>query len=502
VNWSPGHLLVVCLFLVSPAGAFAQEPSNLRIDGVFSDWRSSFGAHADGEFLYLRFTLPEKVTLQGAPVPVRLFLDLDDNPDTRHAGLVQTLGLGADLVVTFSPARPGGGRGGGVGIEGKGEGVSVGGQSPTPGRLGLIFAPTTESSSFELRLKRPDGPTHPAPESLSLRLSVAPSDPGEQSARADRGSDRPRGAERQSDVAWQSEILRVLLPPRSAEPRLAPALVAHQPTHLRVVSWNVLFARPMSNPAPFARIFRALDPDVVLLQEWEKVDDLSLAAWFDTHVPKSTPWHARTSAGWGVALVSRTPLERLGMAAVDRPEGAPADDFRPDQSLRVVAARTQTRLGRVVMASIHLRCCGYAGSWQDRARIAETTAIQEMLQSVFGAEKSIRVVGGDLNLVGSRQPLEILSRGLGRGGEDLQPAQAPLLGDVAYHTWRDPRSRFTPGRLDWILYDPTAARETTSFVFDTRGLQPEALARSGLEIGDSDASDHLALVLDLAVGAP
>ena len=355
MSWSPGHLLVVCLFLVWPADAFAQEPSNLRIDGVFSDWRSSFGAQADGEFLYLRFTLPEKVTLQGAPVPIRLFLDLDDNPDTRHAGLVQTLGLGADLVVTFSPARPGGGRGGGVGIEGKGEGVSVGGQSPTPGRLGLIFAPTTESSSFELRLKRPDGPTHPAPESLSLRLSVAPSDPGEQSARADRGSDRPRGAERQSDVAWQSEILRVLLPPRSAEPRLAPALVAHLPTHLRVVSWNVLFARPMSNPAPFARIFRALDPDVVLLQEWEKVDDLSLAAWFDTHVPKSTPWHARTSAGWGVALVSRTPLERLGMAAMDRPDGAPADDFRPDQSLRVVAARTQTRLGRVVMASIHLR---------------------------------------------------------------------------------------------------------------------------------------------------
>lgn len=496
MSWWPSHLLVACLFLISPVGAFAQEPADLRIDGVFSDWPASFGAHADGEFLYLRFTLPEKVTLQGAPAPVRLFLDLDDNPDTRHAGLAQTLGLGADLVVTFSPARPGGGRGGGVGVEGKGEGVSVGGQSPTPGRLGLIFAPTTESSSFELRLKRPDGPTHAASESLSLRLSV------DQADRGDRGSDPHQASERQSDLAWQSEILRVLLPPRSAEPRLAPALLPPLPTHLRVVSWNVLFARPMSNPAPFARIFRALDPDVVLLQEWEKVDDLSLAAWFDTHVPKSTPWHARTSSGWGVALVSRTPLERLGLAAVDRPDGAPADDFRPDQSLRVVAARTQTRLGPAVMASIHLRCCGYAGSWQDQARIAETTAIQEMLQSVFGAEKSIRVVGGDLNLVGSRQPLEILARGLGGGGEDLQPAQAALLGDVSYHTWRDPRSRFTPGRLDWILYDPTAAREATSFVFDTRGLQPEALTRSGLEIGDSDASDHLALVLDLAVGAP
>lgn len=499
MSWWPGPLLVACLFLISPAGTFAQKPSDLRIDGVFSDWPSSFGAHADGEFLYLRFTLPEKVTLQGAPVPVRLFLDLDDDPETRHAGLQQTSGLGADLVVTFSPARPGGGRGGGVGIEGKGEGISVGGQSPTPGRLGLIFAPTTESSSFELRLKRPDGPTRPAPESLSLRLAVGR---GDQSDRADRGSNPHHGSERKTEVAWESEILRVLLPPRSAERRLAPAIVAHLPTHLRVVSWNVLFARPMSNPAPFARIFRALDPDVVLLQEWEKVDDLSLAAWFDTHVPKSTPWHARTSAGWGVALVSRTPLERLGVAAVDRPDGAPADDFRPDQSLRVVAARTQTRLGAVVMASIHLRCCGYAGSWQDQARIAETTAIHEMLESVFDAEKSIRVVGGDLNLVGSRQPLEILARGLGRGGGDLQPAQALVLGDVAYHTWRDPRSRFTPGRLDWILYDPTAAREVTSFVFDTRGLQPEALARSGLEIGDSDASDHLALVLDLAVGAP
>jgi endonuclease/exonuclease/phosphatase family metal-dependent hydrolase len=473
-------LFLGCLFLLtSPAQAVDSWPRAPQIDGLFPEWSREFEARADGEFIYVRFALPTSFTLQGAPRPIRLVLDLDDDPQTRASALAEMSGLGPDLVVTFSPRRPSGARGSGVHVAG--EGVTVGGQPVSAGRLGLIFSPITEARSFELRLARPKMLSGPDSKSFSLALEV------------EAGKEAP---------AWRSEVLQVGLPPRKKAERQWSAIPARGDGRLRLVSWNVLFARPLANPDPFARILRALDPDIVMLQEWEKVDDRSLAAWFNTHVPRKTTWHALTSTGWGVALVSRTPLTRLGLAKVARPDGAPADDFRPDGSLRVVAARTDTVLGPVEIASIHLRCCGYAGSWQDRARVAEVRTIHRMLSSAFDAQESIRVVGGDFNLVGSREPLEVLSAGLGRGGGDLQPAQAPLVGDQAHHTWRDPRSRFTPGRLDWILYDDAAAVEAESFVFDTRGLRPEARAQADVELTDSDVSDHFAVVLDLFASAP
>ena len=469
--------LVGFLLLTLPAWSVRPALAELQIDGTFSEWSSAFEARADGEFLYLRFTLPESVTLQGAATPVRLLLDLDDNPQTRQVESGDGRELGVDLMVIFSPGAAPGARGAGVRVVG--QAGLLADQAPTAAGLGLIFAPITESRTFELRLNRPEGLTPTEPDRLSLQINMG------------RSANAP---------AWQSEILQIELPPRASESRLWRTLPSRGDRQLRVMSWNVFFARPLANPDPFARIFRALNPDMILLQEWEKVDDRSLAAWFNTHVPQPTPWHALTSSGWGVAVVSRTPLQGLGLGKVDRPEGAPADDFRPDQSLRVVAALTQTALGPAAVASIHLRCCGYAGSWQDQARIAEVNAIRAMLQTAFGAPDSLRFVGGDFNLVGSRTPLQILQRGLGAGGGDLRPAKAPLAGDAAFHTWRDPRSRFTPGRLDWLLYDPARAHEVESFVLDTRGLTAEALVGAGLQVGDSDASDHLALVVDVALG--
>ncbi|MDG1400845.1 MAG: hypothetical protein P8R45_08885, partial [Candidatus Binatia bacterium] len=53
----------------------------------------------------------------------------------------------------------------------------------------------------------------------------------------------------------------------------------------------------------------------------------------------------------------------------------------------------------------------------------------------------------------------------------------------------------------WILYDGAAAVEAESFVFDTRGLLPEALADADLALTDSDVSDHFAVVLDLLAPA-
>ena len=109
----------------------------------------------------------------------------------------------------------------------------------------------------------------------------------------------------------------------------------------------------------------------------------------------------------------------------------------------------------------------------------------------------VRVVGGDLNLVGSREPLGILASRLDGDGGALEIADAPVLGDAAAYTWTQAWSRFSPGRLDWLLHGRDV-RTVRAFVLDAHRLDDATLAAAGVERGDTSVSDHLPLVLDLA----
>jgi endonuclease/exonuclease/phosphatase family metal-dependent hydrolase len=300
-------------------------------------------------------------------------------------------------------------------------------------------------------------------------------------------------------------VLELDLPPRSADAGAAPAveLPPAGPGELRVVTWNVLVASPRKRPEPFARVLRALTPDVVLLQEWEGATDAELASWFDAHLPEAAPWHALTTAGWGVAVVARGALEALGPRAVSRPDAAPADPRRSDGALRLAAAVVSTPAGALCAASVHLKCCGSADSVLDLARRAEAAASNETLSAALAqAPPCMRVVGGDLNLVGSRRPLELLAAGLDADRAPLAIVESPVLGDDALYTWTDAASRFSPGRLDYLLYGTTTAHAVRSFAFDTRRLTLDVLDAHGLQRDDSASSDHLPLVLDVVPARP
>jgi len=359
------------------------------------------------------------------------------------------------------------------------------GEAPQPlphEALDLVFAPTYAARDFELRVSR--------------RVRGRP---GLSAALADGTvSARLIGVGGDGSLRWSKSLGSVDLPPLAPVPERFRATIPGRPDDaVRVVSWNVRFATPQRRPAPFARVLHALAPDVVLVQEWEKATASELRAWFETHL--GGVWHAVDSAGWGVAVVARGPLERLGPARIERPEDAPADRFRPDQALRLSAAIVQTRLGPLAAASMHLKCCGPAGGPQDRARIAEARAIRATLRRALaalgGGGPVVRVIGGDLNLVGSRTPLDVLRRGLAAGGGDLAIARTDVLGDRALYTWRGAGSRYSPGRLDFLLYG--GAEEVAAFVVDPSRLPDGVLASSGLRRDDAAASDHLALVLDV-----
>jgi len=53
-----------------------------------------------------------------------------------------------------------------------------------------------------------------------------------------------------------------------------------------------------------------------------------------------------------------------------------------------------------------------------------------------------------------------------------------------------------PGMLDLVVHDTGGLARRSGFVLDTNELSPATLAAYGLQAGDSDASDHYALVAD------
>ena len=166
--------------------------------------------------------------------------------------------------------------------------------------------------------------------------------------------------------------------------------------------------------------------------------------------------------------------------------------------MRFAGALVSTPLGYLAASSVHLKCCGSSGSPEDQMRISEAGAINRSLAEALSMEPAaLRIIGGDLNLVGSRPPLDVLRNGLDADGSDLEIADARDLGDSAYITWREDGNAFSPGRLDWAVYSGSAVRTARCFVLDARLLSDRALEVNGLDRTDADASDHLPLVVDL-----
>jgi len=175
--------------------------------------------------------------------------------------------------------------------------------------------------------------------------------------------------------------------------------------------------------------------------------------------------------------------------------GSPGSE-EPD--VRFVGAIITTPAGDIAAGSMHLKCCGTAGSSEDIKRISQAGTINSAMQTALGGgTPKVRVFGGDLNLVGSRTPLETLCSGLDADSSALVPAMPIVLGDTSTMTWLDDPSGFPPGRLDYVTYSDSSAEVVNAFVLDTRLLSIQSLARVGLDSADSAGSDHLPVVVDI-----
>jgi len=464
--------------LLSALPAVADAPV---IDGDTSDWPAGTSVWSDGDDIRIRFTIPRAESLQNSHRTAALRIDADGDAGTGEAfGAAE----GVDLSVIFSPEYRGE-VGNGLSVR-----ASVGGRTTVldPSGVGLVYAPSHASRSFEVRLDRSfenAGETVRLDGAGTLRWWLTPLDlAGNATGVWDTGSG----------------VITA-----GGAPELGSATLPEKPAGgVRVASMNVLWASPFLRPEPFARLMNAIDADIWLFQEWDirerdqpRLPTDATAEWLGSRLEGDDEWAVFAGEERGVVIASRLPIEPVGPVGV---KAAIVGDRRAmiERSVRHVSAVAETPAGRLLLACLHLKCCGGKGGEEDRQRIAESIAVSEALHTALGATGAAGVVvGGDFNLVGSPEPLAILKNGLDPTGADLVHSDARVLGDDVIYTWTEAGSRFPAGRLDYMLTSPSSLRVVGEWILDTARLDDESLSAMGLMRGDSAATDHRPLIVDL-----
>lgn len=505
-----GRVAFASLFVVvlACAGRTAmtsiEQAEGYRVDGRFEEWAGApivatngrevegpdlreVRAVVDEEALHLLLDFERPINLQAMEGTLRLALDGDG--DARTGERVAALD-GADLIIDLSTIAPGVAAGAGKSLRFAGDTLHR-----SVYDAGLAYAPTHASARFEVDLARVVGDRVLLPGRALRGLIVM------------------------LDAAGAP--LEVFGPFLLDAPEARAARSAREPLSLtrpagvdvRVLAWNVGDRAPAARPAPFRRILRAADADVILLDEINPA--LDEAALRDL-LPSGESWTIVLGTGGGrqrTAVASRLPLTPSSrLARVAWPDSAsallglpmPAQVRRdledgPVDGLPAVGAVGTVGSLRVLYVPVDLSCCGRAGSAEDRARTIAAAALNEAIRAALEAgEADAAVVGGDLNLVGSTMPLEVLRAGLDSGGQDLRAANLVTPDRRTFSTWRSP-GPFAPGRLDWVLYPASALEQVGGMVLDVALLAAEERTARGLLEDDAQVTDHLPLVVDLAL---
>lgn len=479
----PATRMLAALLAMAQVVAAAPSAVPLAVDGSFDEWDSTTPAWADpagdgaavdfgrvwvrsdSERLTLRFETGHEINLQGGNT-ITLLVDGDADPSTgRPVG-----GIGAELIWTF----------------GERSGAIASGDRRAPveqADIGLRQAPTVSSTEFEISFLRrtADGAALiPGPNASITLLDESGAD----------GDRLPDGG-----------VLTVTLSEAMPPPPPEVSLERRDPNDIRVLTYNVLFDGFFKRPAPFFRILRAIDPDVICFQEiWahtaqQAADQVSLAL-------PDTPWYgANTTEGHVVSrysLIESRAIDEAGnyWALIDLP------DDRYDVDLSILSA--------------HPPCCDNETGRQD-----ELDGIAAWVRDLVAPggrdlpDGTPIVVAGDMNLVGRARQVRTLVAGeivdeethgrsgpLDWDGTPLADSEPRHVGGHDSFTWRDARSSFAPGKLDYVVYSDSVLRLGNAFVLATEELPASVLERYGLRPGDTlAASDHLPVVADFTPSA-
>lgn len=283
-------------------------------------------------------------------------------------------------------------------------------------------------------------------------------------------------------------------------------------THtVRVVTWNVgansvvtpqqstVDAESETRPAAFARVMRALQPDIVCLQEYT-AGAARAAATFDALLPiAGRTWASH--AVLGNVLLSRYALTQRAAHTLRR-----GLSWRGDVIARVGVPES-IAAAMPLVACAHLQAKG--GRANARFRRDHAGRILRDIDARAASDTAMRsvLIMGDFNAIDGTPAAFLLPQNAARFRMDVRDSH-PLhngIGPDSY-TWRDNTQRFAPGVLDYILFTPGSVTVRQGFVLNTASLEPGTLAAHGLRAGDAlrvarrGVYDHLPVVLDVEFG--
>ena len=465
-------------FFFVPGWSLAQS---ISIDEDFTDWENvatlyedAFGDNAgspidfktlkitnDDLYIYLYLEVGHEINLQQNN-EISLLLDLDSNSETGEP----FLGIGYELIFNFGQRN---------------------GQFYNPNstvfdsyEIGLVSAPTVSSDVFEIKINRNaeiDGTPVFTNQYFDFLIR----------SQSSNGDLIPDNGSSSLTYSFDSETIFITDP---------YSLSKKHPEDLRVLSYNVLRDN-LFNPSAkenFRRIFQAVDPDIIGLQEVYNNSGADAATLIEEFLPSEAgqQWYS-ADVGNDNLIVSRFPvLQQKGISG----NAAYLLNLGDRELLAVVA---------------HPPCCN-----NNDNRQKEIDAFMAFIRdSKTGLEFNIKentpiIVLGDMNLVGFVQQQstlikgDIVNEGIygpdfnpdwdGTAFEDLKPGNPD---SPTTFTWYSTSSSFGAGRLDYIVYSGSVLEATNGFSLHASTMHPDSLPAYGLEKNDTEiASDHLPLVGD------
>ncbi|MGK0315942.1 MAG: endonuclease/exonuclease/phosphatase family metal-dependent hydrolase [Saprospiraceae bacterium] len=469
------RIILNITFLLLTISMYGQA---IRIDGNFDDWADidpifvddtndgqsngidleKVWAYNDQTFLYFRFELNKEINLQENN-DLAIYLDYDNDINTGF----KINGIGAEVRVFFGDRQV---------I------LTVGNDTEFvnfwPIRLNV--SPSVSGTEFEIAVSRSiseSGLNITADNIISIRLEdngfngdEAPGDLGGIDYNVD------------NSIITERPEFDLDIDPNST---------------FRFMTYNIendqLF-EPFRKQN-FRRIFQAINPDVIALQEVRDFNSSETMALIEEFLPGT--WYHKKH-GFDIVTLSRYPI-----------------NF--SENINGNAAFYLDINGKeVLLVNCHLPCCD-----NNSDRQGEVDGIMRYIREAREGnedyplpEDTPVIIAGDMNFVGNNdQPNTFLTGDIfsnGTYGEDFIPdwdgtnfedLDASSTGTFGNFTWVNPFGSFFPGKLDWVIYTGSQMKVQNSFALWTSALTPSELNEYNLSSEDIlNAADHLPVVAD------
>jgi endonuclease/exonuclease/phosphatase family metal-dependent hydrolase len=301
------------------------------------------------------------------------------------------------------------------------------------------------------------------------------------------------------------------------------------PQHIRILSWNVgkesifkgaeLYAQLPGRPEQFVRILKAINPDILCLQEiWPQRHPDSILQVFEKALPLPGKRKWKLVREGDNVVISSFDLQALFSKPFDQ-RGA-----RNVNALIDLPDETNTKNLCVV--------CSHFKSGVGEENVSKRNKQSDLIVSWIrdaknkGGEVDLTngtpiMIMGDLNAYND-EPNDYLTSLLSGNisneteyGTDLSPDwdNSPLTDLLPKHnstgtesyTFRNDLGPFKPGTLDRIIYTDNVLEIKNAFVFNTTLMSELELTKYGLKEKDTmldpvkGVHDHFPMVVDLTV---